>query len=512
MKSLPERPSLDHLRKQAKELLQDVRRADPVAIDRVRAIAPHLLSEPAFRLHDAQSCIAREYGFASWSQLKIEVESRLATTLTAEQYRALFCVHAIGKGFLRARPTVAALMVERKNDILRADPHVACAMGDVAAIEEAAREPNWINSKGGPFNAPPLVMATHSALIHIPERRSALIAAIRRLIELGAEVNGTYIDPDFPNSPLSALYGSAGRVRDPEAARILLEAGANPNDNESLYHSCEGDDLACTQLLLNFGAKTEKTNALFHTLDRDDLPRLKLLLQAGSNPNDKLGHHTVLAWALYRHRSLAHVEAILAAGANRDGKVGAESYYSYALRMGRPDVAALFEPVELSPVAEFVAACAAGDVETVAQMQQERPNLISELTTADKRLLPDLAQAHDLEGVKRLVSAGWPIDARGGDWDATALNMAVFHGLPEMTAFLLENGAHWSEKHGYGDCVIGTLSFASMSEPNPHGDYPACAKLLVEHGMPVEFDKNYNWPEWLQDYFEEVRANRTSAS
>lgn len=38
---------------------------------------------------------------------------------------------------------------------------------------------------------------------------------------------------------MSALYGAAGVAHDPELTRILLGAGADPNDGESVYHSTE---------------------------------------------------------------------------------------------------------------------------------------------------------------------------------------------------------------------------------------------------------------------------------
>jgi hypothetical protein len=55
--SLPARPSLEWLRKTAKDRLSQLRRTDPTA-----------------KLADAQLAIARMYGFPSWRRLKLHVE------------------------------------------------------------------------------------------------------------------------------------------------------------------------------------------------------------------------------------------------------------------------------------------------------------------------------------------------------------------------------------------------------------------------------------------------------
>jgi hypothetical protein len=65
--SLPERPSLEQLQKQAKDLLRNCRAGDPAAIARVETADP--------RLADAQFAIARELGFESWAKLKHHIEA-----------------------------------------------------------------------------------------------------------------------------------------------------------------------------------------------------------------------------------------------------------------------------------------------------------------------------------------------------------------------------------------------------------------------------------------------------
>ena len=74
-KSLPPRPSLESLRKQAKKLARDTAAGDVGAIARARVHLPHV-DLPLTR-RNAQLVIAREYGYAGWQDLTAEVATRL---------------------------------------------------------------------------------------------------------------------------------------------------------------------------------------------------------------------------------------------------------------------------------------------------------------------------------------------------------------------------------------------------------------------------------------------------
>src|SRR6185436_5072768 len=69
---LPARPSLEQLRKQAKELLKAYHAGDAAAAVRFRACIRRLSEskQPAeAALADAQFVLAREYGFENWAML-----------------------------------------------------------------------------------------------------------------------------------------------------------------------------------------------------------------------------------------------------------------------------------------------------------------------------------------------------------------------------------------------------------------------------------------------------------
>jgi ankyrin repeat protein len=72
-RSLPPRPRLDQLKRQAKELLDAIREGEPLALAEVRAHY-HDANLAVFALHDAQLALARAYGFDSWPKLKAHIE------------------------------------------------------------------------------------------------------------------------------------------------------------------------------------------------------------------------------------------------------------------------------------------------------------------------------------------------------------------------------------------------------------------------------------------------------
>ncbi|MDB4876406.1 MAG: hypothetical protein JWM41_2852 [Gemmatimonadetes bacterium] len=90
-RDLPARPSLDSLRKQAKRLARDADAGNGEAIGRIHAQLPR--SALPLSNRDAQLVIAREYGFAGWTDLTAEVQKRLGNAVEWAASQAKVAVH-----------------------------------------------------------------------------------------------------------------------------------------------------------------------------------------------------------------------------------------------------------------------------------------------------------------------------------------------------------------------------------------------------------------------------------
>ena len=80
--TLPSTPNLEHLKNQAKQLVHDHQAGSVEAFNRIKASFPKLMNASVheivaadFSLCNAQLVVAREYGFATWKELTVEIET-----------------------------------------------------------------------------------------------------------------------------------------------------------------------------------------------------------------------------------------------------------------------------------------------------------------------------------------------------------------------------------------------------------------------------------------------------
>jgi ankyrin repeat protein len=436
--------NLEQLRKQAKELVRAARAGDEQALARVQAHAPE---RERIALADAQLALARENGYASWPALVTAAEANAeAFVLAATDGRK-----SRAQALLGARPEI-------END----------TWARLVLGRDWAGDPN---EPGGPRSWAPLLYVCHSSF------SSPRLA--RELLERGADPNATFRNE---YGPMSALYGAAGVVHDRELTRVLLEAGANPNDGESLYHATEAEDPECLRLLLEHGAETHGTNALAHALDDDRLEHVRLLLEAGADPNEG----ALVAHAVRRGRGPEFLPMLAEHGADLDrpggetwrGNVPLRTPYQHAILRGRDDSARAL--AELGASTEVDGRDLA--VAAVARGESPQSPIPDELDPDAQEVLILSALSGSVELVAELMGPDFR-GVVGGSPPGTLLQHAAWVGDPEIVRALLLHGAD----PGTGaDSALGWAVHGSQNNRSTKADHVAVAELLVSVGSVIE--------------------------
>jgi ankyrin repeat protein len=479
-RTLAAHPDPEQLRRQAKELLRAWRSGDVQALARA---APYRLPPPP-KLAQAQLVIARELGQASWAALMTEVEHRRALALDEAAFTDRVLTLALGRGYAAPKPQQALALLQSRPGVRPAA--LRLVLGEVVELDANTPLPPWSTA--------PLVLVAFSSLA-TAGHESALLATMDRLLAAGADPNAGLADPGFTERPLPALYGAVARAKSAAMVQRLLAAGAQPNDNESLYHAVEQDDRRIVAALVAAGARWPGTNALLRQLDFESLPNLQQALALGADANElspSAGGARPLHHAVIRGRSLPHLQMLVAHGADPAGLDGhGHTLAWFAARAGRADVLAWLATLGITPPQtlheRFLAACAASDGPRAQAMLAEHPGLIAALSGSDLQLLPEQAQRGAMDSVRLMLELGWPVSVPG-PWEASALNQAAFRGDAAMVGLLLQHGARWSERNGYGGTALGSCLHAGSNEPAPGGDYAAVLKLLLDDGAPPPAD------------------------
>ena len=487
-REIPARPNIEQYKKQAKDLVRDCGLGVADAVGRVRRHHPrfHNLPVADFRgaevsLTDAQLVIAREHGFESWPKFAkhIETVNLIHSVASLPDPVGAFLEEACaprhsghGSGTLER----AEMILERYPQVAASDIYTAAVLADEATVRGfLARDPKTANAKGGRYEWDALTYLCFSRYLRIDSARSeAFVLTARRLLDAGASAKtGWYemIDHPHPRPAFeSAIYGAAGVAQHAGLTQLLLERGADPNDEETPYHVPETRDNTVLKILLESGTLNEKSlnTILLRKADWHDEVGMQLALEFGANPNQATRWgFTALHQSLRRDNGLEMIELLVDHGANFAIETrNRESGFAIASLRGRGDVLELLErrgiALDLRGVVRLIAACAKGDHDAIKVIRMQEPRLVDELLAQGGTLLAEFAGNANVDGLRCLLDLGVSVDAlyREGDGyfdiarDSTALQVAAWRGWPSAVKALIEAGATVNAVDGKGRTAL----------------------------------------------------------
>jgi ankyrin repeat protein len=485
VRALPARPNLDHLKNEAKALHKAFNQH---ASDAVRRIADSIGSKETLKLADAQRAIAREYGFPTWALLRKHV--RLAQP---DRPAILAFLAACQEQDREGAKRVIAASPEIANESL----HVAAALGLAAESKRLlAADPAQISVRTGQPPADPLLYLGYSPFHgESAERDAGLLETARVLLDAGADPNTR--DARYGVPVLHAVTGQRSVL---PIARMLLDAGANPTDGESVFHAADHFHEDALALLLDAGVDLNYVGdwgntAPYFLLRWWDVARepnvkrgLLWLLEHGADPNVLSGREqeTCLHIAARRGQDVSIIQLLLDRGGGLNARRGDRSTaWLLARRAGFDEVATLLENAgaetrALSTVDELLSACGHGDVEGARRLASAE--LIRSLTPADLVVLPDSAAAKRWPTVAACIAAGFPVNTPDGS-GATAIHYAAINGNVDIVRLLLGTGPDLSIRDKeHSSTPLGWGTWGSDFMHDPTGDYPATIRALGSAG------------------------------
>ena len=225
IRALPDKPNLNQLKKQAKDLLKAFQAGKPTAIDEVRAHYPHPISRPqghVLQLSDAQLVLARAYGVDSWPKLKAFVDG-----VTMSRFVAAVETGDVGgvRAMLHRRPELVHMDTAGNNE--HRGLHYAVLGRNVAMVRLLMQA--GADAHKGIF--PHRDATTAFALANDRDYKD-IVAVIEEEEQHRREQMSC---PNARVSPVQDQINGAIRKGEKEAAIRLLEA------DESLIRACDRD-------------------------------------------------------------------------------------------------------------------------------------------------------------------------------------------------------------------------------------------------------------------------------
>ncbi|HEU0141306.1 MAG TPA: ankyrin repeat domain-containing protein [Bryobacteraceae bacterium] len=412
----------------------------------------------------------------------------------------------------------AGMILARYPNVAEASIYTAAILADEANIRAyLARDAAGATEKGGPRGWDALTYLCFSRYLRLDRTRSdAFVRTARALLDAGASANTGWIEMiDHPNPrPVleSAIYGAAGIAQHAELTRLLLERGADPNDEETPYHVVETHDNTVLRILLESGKLNARSLSilLLRKCDWHDPEGVRLVLEHGANPNLITDWGlSALHQAVRRDNSLTIIEYLLDYGADsslpdRDGF----SAIAIAAHRGHGAALDLFErrgaAIPLAGVDALLAACARDRQETILSLITAEPQLRTLIIEHGGTLLAQFAGVGNLAGVRTLLDLGVSPAAlyREGDGyfaiakESTALHVAAWRAWPEVVKELIARGAPVNAQEAQGRTALQLAVKACVDSYWTERRSPDSVRALFEAGastagieLPTGYDE-----------------------
>ncbi len=482
---------LDSAKKAAKALRRALAAGDAAARDRFRAVFGDRKGPDQAVHADCLHVIAREAGAESWPRLKLAVET--AALSRADRITAL--ERAIANGAFHRVDRLLAL------DPSLVDAHLGLQLAFARrdAVRAALdRDPSLAVTPIG--RRWPLHHLCFSKLHQRdPGAVEAMVALLDALLSAGADINQGFPAELGSDHQLSALYGALGHAGNLALAQALLARGANPNDNESLYHATELETLDGVRLLFAHGAEIGRTNAFFRMLDRENPDGVRLFLANGADPNAPVYDHptdrpkdrrNALHHAILRGRSGDIGTVLVDHGVDLAARFDGRTPYALAIACGNRSMAEMLAgrgaDTALAPAETFLAAIAADDADRARTILAEHPEVWNALTPRDRQRQTDLAMAADSLPILRLMADLGFDPNHPGESDMPPIHAAAWWGHADTVAFYIGLGVDLERVNMFGGAALGTAIHGSTNCPGREtGDYLRCVQRLVEAGARI---------------------------
>jgi hypothetical protein len=486
-RELPAKPNLEHLKKQAKDLLHNFQQGDAAAVERFHSLAS-LPASASPKLADAQYVIAYDYGFASWPKLKEHVESLTRARTPAEMLAAAVCASDAERTarVLESHPRLKSQLNEPMAGyghgmqallaaVQRSDRKtIEVLLGAGADISARSR---WWSGGIGVLDecAPGMAAFLIERGAAIDAHSAARLGIIEKLKGL-VTADPAAVDTRGANGQTPLHFASTVEI-----AQYLVEHRADI-DTRDLQH-----ESTPVQHMLRV------VQARHYPRDRQDIARY--LVACGCR-TDILMAAALADMDLVRRHLDVDPECIRTRVSDeyfpkRDPRSGGTIYIQIFGRQRTPHLIArdfgheeVFQfLMERSPQdVKRMQALELGDEGLFRDLVTARPDLIESLSDDDRRRLVDAAQNNNTAAVRLMLATGWPVDVRG-EYAMTPLQWAAWHGNAEMVREILRYHPQLELDCDHQITALGSALHGSENGWHRHkGDYVGTVEALLDAG------------------------------